>query len=127
MKADRRLRLSSSSGAGFGAYGRPRLMIAVRRLIGGCLHVTDEVQGLCSANEITRLTSGPVFEGVSGPVEVGVGPPKFVEQDGELAGDGDARAFGPLCGRQGLAPGLKSTGSLDPGEQDVRRFVQRRA
>jgi hypothetical protein len=52
-------------------------------------------------------TSGPVFQGLSGPLEVGVRPPKSVEQDGELSGDCDARAFTPLRGRQGLAPGLK--------------------
>ncbi len=30
-------------------------MIAVRRLMGGCLYVTDEVQGLDTIREITRF------------------------------------------------------------------------
>ena len=102
-------------------------MIAVRRLIGGCLYVPHEVQASTGYARSPVLTSGPVFEGVSGPLEVGVGPPKLVEQDGELAGDGDTGALAPLRGRQGLAPGLKSAGSLDPREQDVGGFVQRRA
>jgi hypothetical protein len=72
-------------------------MIAVRRLIIGCLYVTDEVLWpLQCKRDHPVLTSAPCFVGLSGPLEVGVGPPKLVEQDGEFSGDGDARAFGAL-------------------------------
>jgi hypothetical protein len=76
-------------------------MVAVRRqLLSASRSPTSFALYTC--NEVAHLTSGQ-FVRASGPSEAGVGLPKTVKQDGELAGNGDPGALGPFGRRERLA------------------------
>ena len=89
-------------------------------------NVTDALGG---GNTSSRIVPDPAFErdraGLS-PAEPGVRA-RSVEQDGELAGDGDASALGAFAYHQGPDPTPQSARPLDPPEQAVGRLVEGRA